>query len=841
MSSESSSASLNTPLQLTSVSKQFSGVHALQSIDIEFHAGAIHALVGENGAGKSTLINVCTGLLQPDTGNITIDGREHKLANPLAAGHRGIFAIHQEADLFSELSLAENMLLGQGLQCNRWGLIQWQATYERASEELSQMGEHANVRAAAASFSIGRRVIAEIAAALGRGPRVLFLDEPTASLTAAESERLFEKLLQLKKEGVAVVYVSHRLEEVLEISDTITVLRDGKLVTTEPQSAFNMDRLVSLMVGRKTSVLFSREHGKPGEVVFEAENLQCPMQRFADISFNISQGEVVGLYGLVGSGRSEMARAIFGLERKQGTVKLNGENTNIKNPGAAARAKLAYLPEDRLTEGVFPGHSAQSNATSAILPRLGRWGFISAKAESNTAKRIIDRLQVKLDSPAQPINTLSGGNQQKLVLGRWLETQPEVLILDEPTRGVDVGAKAEIHRLIDELAGRGKAILLISSELPEVMRMSDRVLVMCEGRIRGEFDPRTTSQEEVAAAAFPRSDDIVKQQQASHNEGIAAGIMQFRELGIVAALGVIAALMSLAQPGEFATFKNLIDVLTAASIVSIAAAGMTLVVAAGGIDISIGSMLGLVGAAAGLLAMQGVHPLLCLAIAIGLGAVLGSLNSLLSTLGRIHPIIVTLAGISIYRGVMLQVTGGYEVNPLPDSYRVLTDGRLMGVPKVLWYAIAVLALNWILLSRTLLGRRLLAVGNSEKAARLIGLSPWRLRLAAFAIMGALIGLASVMWGGYYSKIQSNTGLGWELQVVAATVIGGCSILGGKGTALGAFLGAVLIALIYNSLVILQISAYWQNLFVGALILAAVLTDVWLPEITARWRQRRRVL
>ena len=312
--------------------------------------------------------------------------------------------------------------------------------------------------------------------------------------------------------------------------------------------------------------------------------------------------------------------------------------------------------------------------------------------------------------------------------------------------------------------------------------------------------------------------------------GIADHLFRLREIGIAVALLAIVLIMGLLRTSEFATVKNLLDVLTAASIVSVAGAGMTLVIASGGIDISIGSLLGLIGALAGIAAIHGVPPVVCLGMAVFAGAVLGSANAFLSKLGDIHPIIVTLAGISIYRGLMLQITGGYEVSPLPQPYRLLVDGRVLGVPKVLWFALGVLAVNWLLIGRTLLGRRLLAVGNSEKAARTIGLSPWRLRIVAFAILGGCVGLASVMWGGYYGKIQSNTGQGWELLVIAATVIGGCSITGGRGTALGAFLGSVLIALVYNALVLLEISPCWQDLFVGCLILGAVLIDTWLPAL-----------
>jgi len=280
---------------------------------MEIRPGQIHSLVGENGAGKSTLINIATGVLQPDAGEITVHGERQPIRNPKAAANHGIFAIHQEADLFADLSLAENMLLGYGLVRNRFGLIKWQDTYQEAERELALMSEHMDVRTSAGSLSVGHRVIAEIAAAVARKPRALFLDEPTASLTGSESRKLFEQLLRLKKEGVAIVYVSHRLEEVLEISDVVTVLRDGEHVVTESVSVLDLDRLVSLMVGRKAGSFYSREHGRPGAALFRVENLCCPDNRFNNISFSLRRGGIVGLYGLVGSGRSEMARALFGL------------------------------------------------------------------------------------------------------------------------------------------------------------------------------------------------------------------------------------------------------------------------------------------------------------------------------------------------------------------------------------------------------------------------------------------------------------------------------------------------------------------------------------------------
>ncbi len=826
-------------LELQGVEKNFHGVRALRGVDLALMPGTIHALVGENGAGKSTLINIATGVLSPDRGRILVGGQPVSIANPREAACLGIHVVHQEAELFSQLSLAENMLLAGGLVRRRGlpFLIDWPATHARAREALASLDVTTDVRQPAGMLGIGQRVQASIAAAVGSRPRVLFLDEPTASLTQTETRKLLDQLQRLKAAGVAIVYVSHRLEEVLEISDSVTTLRDGSGVGTEPVQGLTVDRLVARMAGRELAAFQRRGRTAPGETVLRVSRLDSPQGRFRDVSLEVRRGEIVGLYGLVGAGRSELARALFGLDPCQGRIEVRGRPLQARNPVSAMQAGLAYLPEDRLNEGIFPAHSCQSNLTAAVMRQFGPLGFISGRREREIAHRIIPELQIKLDLPDQPISTLSGGNQQKLVLGRWLETQPEVLILDEPTRGVDVGAKAQIHRIIGELAAKGKGVLLISSDLPEVMQLSDRVLVLAEGRLAGEFDPGKVSPDTVVAAALPKPKPAGAPVRGEAGRGSRlGGWWRFRELGLLAALAILYGLIAVARPAEFATVKNLLDVLTDASIVAVGATGMTLVIITGGIDISVGRMLGLVGAIAGLLAMRGVPPGLCLGAATIAGALLGSLNSILSTLGRIHPIVVTLAGMSVYQGLTHQLTGGYEVHPLPAGYRALADGHLWHVPKMLWWSLSVLALCWVLLQHTALGRRLLAVGNSEKAARLIGLSPWRLRLTAFAIMGALVGLAAVMWGAYYGKVQQNTGEGFELKVIAAAVVGGCSILGGRGTALGAFLGAVLIAVISNGLVILKINAYWQGLFVGGLIFLAVLVDLWLPRLIARWRQ-----
>jgi ABC-type sugar transport system ATPase subunit len=410
--------------ELKGIEKSFHGVKALRGVDLVLRPGRIHALVGENGAGKSTLINIATGVLQPDRGQILVAGQPARISNPREAARLGIHVVHQEAELFSQLSLAENMLLSEGL-VRRHALpllIDWASTHDRARRALASMRVTGNVRQAAGTLSIGQRVQANIAAAVSGQARVLLLDEPTASLTHGETRRLIEQLLRLKAAGVAIIYVSHRLEEVLEISDTITTLRDGFRVVTEAAEGLTVDRLVARMVGRELEAFQRGARVAPGEALFCLSHFSSPKGEFDDISLEVRRGEIVGLYGLIGAGRSELARALFGLDPHIGEIELQGRVLRIRQPAAAVKAGLAYLPEDRLNEAIFATHSCRSNLTVAALRQMGRFGFIFGRRERDAATRVIREFQVKLDTPEQPINTLSGGNQQKLILGRWLET-----------------------------------------------------------------------------------------------------------------------------------------------------------------------------------------------------------------------------------------------------------------------------------------------------------------------------------------------------------------------------------------------------------------------------------
>lgn len=476
-------------------------MRALEAVDLELAAGEVLALVGENGAGKSTLIKILSGVLQPDGGTIHWQGQPVELTSARDAFDAGIATIHQELAYFAKLSVAENLLLGEPWPRLWWGGIDWSRLNSIAGERLRKFGARLDPGALFDSLSPAEKQEVALVRALCRDARLLILDEPTASLTEREVKRLFEQIQRLRARGVAILYISHRLTEVLELADRVAVLRDGSLVSTYPRLEADIDRLVRDMVGRDLVGTFPHERSATGAVVLEIDGL-TRANDFHDVSLTMRAGEVTGLAGLVGSGRSELARALYGLYRvDRGTMRLRGKEWAPQNPHAALKAGLVYLPEERKRQALVSNHSVGSTVSIGFSDLISRVGVVPWRAERGRLLRSLERYDIRATGIEQAVGTLSGGNQQKAVLARWLERDPTVLLLDEPTRGVDVGAKAEIHKLIDELAAAGRAVLLISSDLPEILGMSDRVLVMHEGTIVSELTGAQKSEENVILAA----------------------------------------------------------------------------------------------------------------------------------------------------------------------------------------------------------------------------------------------------------------------------------------------------------------------------------------------------
>jgi rhamnose transport system ATP-binding protein len=487
-------------LTIRGLSKSFGAVAALQDVSLDLYAGEAHALVGENGAGKSTLVKILAGGYEPDAGELLLDGEPLVRSGPAGARAAGIAVIYQEPTLFADLSVAENIFIGRH-PLRRLRRIDRAAMRRQTVELFARLGIHLDPDRPARGLSIADQQLVEIAKALSFEARVLVMDEPTAALSPVEVERLFAVVRTLRQAGTAILFISHRFDEVFALCQRITVMRDGRWVCTEPAEELDVDRLVRRMVGREVSQLYPKEAAEARQVVLEVRGL-TRYGVFSDVSFSVRGGEIVALAGLVGAGRTEVVRAIFGVDRYDaGEVLVGGERLPRGRPPAAMAAGLALVPEDRRQQGLVMEMSVERNATLTRRWALARFGLLSRRAERRAASTWIQKLRVKTGRLTDPVSTLSGGNQQKLVLAKWLSTAPRVLIVDEPTRGIDIGTKAEVHRLLSELAAAGVAILMVSSELPEVLGMADRILVMHEGRLVSEIPRQRADEESVLLAA----------------------------------------------------------------------------------------------------------------------------------------------------------------------------------------------------------------------------------------------------------------------------------------------------------------------------------------------------
>ncbi len=494
-------------LELKGVSKSFGAVVALRNADLTLHAGSIHAVVGENGAGKSTLVKIMAGLYQRDTGTFEMDGKPVHFRTTAEAKAAGIAVIYQEPTLFPDLSVTENVFMGRQ-PVGRFGRIDKGLMRTEVAGLMDRLGVRIDPDRPADGLSIADQQIIEIAKAISLDARVLIMDEPTAALSGVEVERLFAVARSLRDEGRALMFISHRFDEVFALCDTVTVMRDGAYISTAAIADTSVPEIVRLMVGRDVNELFPKIEAEIGRPLLEVSGLSMPGV-FREISFSVRSGEIVALAGLVGAGRSEVARAVFGVDPyEQGSVVLDGTPLPPHNPAAAMKAGLALVPEDRRKQGLVIDASVATNITDAIRPTLTRFGLITARAENVEAQVWARKLEVKTASLDAVAGTLSGGNQQKVVLAKWLAANPRVLIIDEPTRGIDVGTKSEVHRMMSELAGMGLAILMISSELPEVLGMADRVLVMHEGRITADLPRSEATPETVMFAATHTSEEV---------------------------------------------------------------------------------------------------------------------------------------------------------------------------------------------------------------------------------------------------------------------------------------------------------------------------------------------
>ncbi len=809
-------------LSIRGLGKAFSGVAVLDGVSLDLHGGEIVGVTGENGAGKSTLAKIIAGIHHPSAGQILMDGVPVHFDGPRDAMAQGIALIHQEPQTFPDLSIAENIFVAS--HPTRRGAVDWQTINRRSAEALATLDPRLRATGSASNLTVADRQLVEVAAALVHDARVLIFDETTASLTPKEVDELFRLMRRMRDEGRTVVFVTHRLEELFSIADRVVVLRDGRLVLERPTTTSSIDEVVRAMVGRDVDLSRGQTTSMGGKAVVSVRHLNVP-PIVSDVTFDVREGEIVCLVGLVGSGRSEVAEALYGARSHSGDVTLEGVRFDPKSPREALARGVVLVPEDRQGHGLLLSASVSDNVSLPILSRLSRvWQRPSR--ERAIASGWIERLSIDSRGPDQPVSDLSGGNQQKVVIAKSLETQPRLLIVDEPTRGVDVGAKSQVHRLLRELAAEGYGILMISSDLPEALSLGDRLLVMREGRIVRELNGESATAEEVMFAAA--GEGISESQPVARvRRGNPLAHREVRGLLLFVAVFLTAAL---AEP-RFLQPPALTSILLATPLLLAGAVGQTFVVASRGIDVSVGSSLGLCAMVVGLVFKAAPHLPVWVGVVLGpiLGLLLGLINGSLVSWVRIPPIVATLGTLTAFRGLIFVVCGGNQVdsNYIPEGLTKLSiEGPLsiagVTVPWVVLAAIGcALAGSWIA-RMTRFGRNVFALGSNPDAAAVRGVPIARTAMGAYACCGAMAGCAGVLYLSRFGFANPATvGLGMELPIIAATVIGGCDVRGGSGSIAGVALGCLLLATISVALAVTGIAADWQLLVYGLTILAAL--------------------
>ena len=826
-------------IELRGICKRFGPVEVLSNVDLSLYAGRVHSLAGENGAGKSTLVKILGGIHQPDSGLILKNGVETAILGSADARRHGIAVIHQHPATFPDLSVAENVFVGR--QPRRMGGIDWAAMTDRARELLVTLRMEIDVSAPVKILSIAERQAIEIAKALSIDARVLVMDEPTSTISSREVDRLFEIVEQLKKQGVAILFISHFIDEILGRGDEVTVLRSGKVIVTLPAAELTPAQTVRHMIGAEPGAFFPKEATQIGKPVLSVRGLSGA-GLVEDVSFDVRAGEILGFFGLVGAGRSEVAQMLFGIIKPhQGEIEVDGRVVRPRSPRQAMQLGISFLPEDRHQQGLVLQFPIRANETLPILRQLvNRVGLVHRAREKQIARDFAGRMRVVATGVEQRTDTLSGGNQQKVLLAKWLIPSPRVLILDQPTRGIDVGAKAEIHRIVSQLAAQGMAVILISDDAQEVIGMSDRIIVFRGGRLAAESNRVSFDRAAILLAAAQAARDEDKADtphggltratetiapSAGRSHGLIGRLLRVPELVLVLALLIIGAGVTMREP-RFVQSANLEQVALSATLVCIVTLGEAAVIIARQVDLSIGAIV----AASAFISAGWLehHPdasiFWVILIGCAVGVALGALNALLVAVFRIPAIVATLGTLAIFRGGVIVFAGGRQISAtvLPDSYGDIARIHFAGVPLLVWLALLLTVAFGLAARFTRTGRNLYALGSNQESARFVGINDRRHIALVFILSGLLCGLVGVLWGARFGTVDAVIAPDLHFQAISAVVVGGVSIFGGSGTVYGAALGAVIFAVLQNGVQLLGINRFWLQAVFGAAILFTVI-------------------
>lgn len=821
------------------LTKSFAGNVVLRDVGFEARPGEIHALVGENGAGKSTFINLLTGVHAPDAGELAIAGQAFRRLTPHHADALGIATVHQELSLCPHLTVAENVHLGA--PPTRRGMLDRQSMDASVRAELHEIGVSIDPTLLVNELSLAEQQLVEFAKATIRRPRILILDEATSALDSAQTKVLFDYLRRLRAAGTCIIFVSHRMEEIFGLCDRITVFRNGEYVATVATAETSTSDLVQMMIGRRVEEAYPPKPpldavlGEP--VVLSARGLAAD-RRFRNVSFDLHRGEILGIGGLQGQGQHDLLEALFGQHSPTGEIELGGRPVSIASERDAISRGIAYVPEDRKTEGLIVQLSVGENLVLPSLPRLSRGGVL-AGGEQRLVDELIQRMDVRLRSPRQALARLSGGNQQKVAIAKWLPLAPNIYLLAEPTRGIDVGTKQEIYRLMRELTAAGASILLISSDTIELVGLCDRVLVMYERQpvtmLSGdEVTEANVVHASVAgiepggrSAEHEESDRAAPSEPAARRErtapsGLFAGLpREWRDVApvyTIALLFGVIYLVSVRDTFSLGTINNLSAYLFPLFLVAL---GQSVIMLTGGIDLSVGAMVSLATVLAATRMTDSIGSIaLGILIVSAVGAAIGVFTGGLVSLARIPAIIVTLATSFLWSGLalfVLSTPGGH----LPARFADAFTGRLGGVVPVTLLVLAVVMLIWSAIRNSVLGLHIYAVGDNPHGAFISGVNVHRARIGAYAIAGVMVMIGGLGLAAYAETGDPLIGATYTLASIAAAVLGGISFFGGQGHLRGTIAGTLILGLLIQILFLSGLSPSWQRVIQGTVLIVAL--------------------
>jgi ribose transport system ATP-binding protein len=810
-------------LRLRSVSKSYGGVQALKDVSFDVHGGQVHALLGENGAGKSTLMGVASGSTAPDAGRIEIAGEHVPALTPTLATSLGIAIVHQHPAVLPDMTVAENIRIA--VPAHILGADGDPRAWMRAL--LQRVGADFRLADRVDSLSVAQKQLLEVAKAIALEPRVLILDEPTAPLGADQVGLLFDQVRSAAARGTAVIYITHRFAEVREVADHVTVLRDGQVRGTSAVGELSDAEMLRLIVGRGLSATFppKTEHVDPARVILRVRGLSGT--DFHDVAFCAHEGEIVGLAGVVGNGQSEFLRALAGRSSATGEVELGG----TAYAGRRLAARVAYMPADRLRDGLFRSMSVRENTAINALSSLSGRGVIDTGREREAVRAQADRLAVKTATIEAPVTSLSGGNQQKVVMARALLAEPDMLLADEPTQGVDIGARAEIYRIMRGVVASGVPVVVVSSDAKELEGLCDRVLVFSRGQVVEELTGGRVTEEQITTsivrATAHRKDTTARRMPAGRSAAVIGNLARllrgdYAPSLVLAAVIVLLGVFTYSQNARYLAPFNVTSVLTLLAALALISMGQTIVIMTGGIDLSVGPLAGLLVVIASFFINDhkpATTVIGALALMLAVAAATGLLNGLLIRFGGFTAVAATLTTYIALQGISLLLRpfqGGY----ISAGVTALITKQVGDVPIAFLVTCVLGAGLEVVLRMTRAGRALRAVGSDEESAHRLGVKVDRVHVLAYVACAALTFLGGLMLMAQIGVGDPVQGIGYTLTSITAVVLGGASLLGGRGSFVGALLGAALIQQILNATTFLNLSQVWQYFFQGFLILVA---------------------